>query len=312
VTRAALILGALLSACGDRPPDPRPTTASPAPAAPVPRPLVAANTADPPPATPPVPELPAERDGMRLVPAGSFVMGSDDAGEPDERPAHRAEVAAFYLDVTEVTNERWQEAVAAGIVKPPFPDSADKNGFGPDRRFRGPRQPVSSISWFDARAYCGWRKKRLPTEAEFERAARGSDGRVYPWGNDEPTPERARYAGSVTVDVGTLPAGAGPYRHLDLSGNVWEWIEDVYDPFAYTRGAAAAATCDDTLAAFDELRRTHREGFTGTNPIPTECERVLRGGAFNYPASGLRASNRVHHPPRYRLVMSGVRCAQDP
>jgi len=251
---------------------------------------------------------------MILVPAGPFTMGADEGGEHDERPAHTVTLPAFYLDETEVTNEAYGHCVAAGVCAPPSPKNADVNGIGPDKRFRRPKQPVSSISWESARAYCASVDKRLPREAELEKAARGTDGRRYPWGDAPPSPERAVFASSVTEDVGTHPAGIGPYGHHDLAGNVWEWSEDVYDPFAYRREGAAegkVGTCKDSIAAFAELRRKHLEGFTGSNPIPTECERVLRGGAFNYHAMGLRSTNRVHHPPRYRMVMSGVRCARD-
>jgi serine/threonine-protein kinase len=153
----------------------------------------------------------------------------------------------------------------------------------------------------------------LPTEAEFERAARDDDGRTYPWGNEAPTKDRAVYGAGVTSDVGSKPDGAGPYGHLDLAGNVWEWIDDFYDPYAYKRDGAAQGrpgSCDEILVTLSQLRRDHMQGFTGTNPIPTECEHVLRGGAFNYHAKGLRSSNRVHHPGRFHLVMSGVRCAK--
>jgi formylglycine-generating enzyme required for sulfatase activity len=252
---------------------------------------------------------------MLLVPAGPFMMGAQAGGERDEHPEHPVTLAAFYLDETEVTNEAYAKAVAAGICVAPYGPSAKANGYGPDRHFRGPRQPVSSISWDNAKAYCEWVGKRLPTEAEWEKAAGGTDGRRYAWGNDEPTKAHAHFGASVTVEVGSHPAGAGPYGHLDLAGNVWEWVSDVYDPFAYRRDGAPegrGGTCDQSLQAFDELRRTKQAGFTGSNPIPTACERVLRGGAFNYHAQGLRVTNRVHHPGRYRLVMSGFRCALSP
>ena len=95
---------------------------------------------------------------------------------------------------------------------------------------------------------------------------------------------------------------------------MWEWIADFYDPYAYRRPGASrgeSGTCEQTLEVFAELRQKKMQGFTGTNPIPTECEHVLRGGAFNYNARGLRSSNRVHHPGRFRLIMSGFRCAMD-
>jgi formylglycine-generating enzyme required for sulfatase activity len=278
--------------------------------------LPAADSVPPPSAEPasapaPLPEV----EGMALVPQGPFTMGAEQGGEPDERPAHQITLPPFYLDLTEVTNEAYGRCVAATACPPPDPRSADKNHFGPDARFRGPRQPVSSISWESARGYCAWLGKRLPTEAEWEKAARSSDGRRFPWGNEPPTPERAVFNAAVTADVGTHPRGDGPYGHHDMAGNVWEWVEDVYDPYAYTRPGAAegkGSTCQEALEAFADIRSHHgKRGFTGANPLPTECERVLRGGAFNYLSGGLRSTNRVHHPPRYHLVMSGFRCAKD-
>lgn len=268
------------------PPSPTRRTAAPRASIAIPEPTHSAAAPAAPAALPsaPAPSLAKRADGMLLVPAGPFVMGADEGGEPDERPAHTVTLAAFYLDETEVTNEAYQEAVDAGVAVAPHPASAKANGYGPDRRFRGPKQPVSSISWDNAKAYCEWRRKRLPTEAEWEKAARGTDARRYVWGSAEPTAQHARFASNVTADVGSHPDGAGPYGHLDLAGNVWEWVDDVYDPFAYRRDTAAAGKggdCAASLAAFDELRRTRQEGFTGENPIPTECERVLRGGAFN-------------------------------
>lgn len=253
-------------------------------------------------------------DGMARVPAGPFTMGADEGGEPDEHPAHTVTLGAFYLDLTEVTNEAYHGCVARGLCPPPDPKSAASNRFGPDSRFRGPRQPASSVGWDSARAYCAWVNKRLPTEAEWEKAARGPDARRYPWGNQDPTPDRGVFSASVTGDVAAHPHGAGPYGHLDLAGNVWEWVEDIYDPYAYQRAGAAegkGGSCEEALSALAELRSQGKRGFTGSNPIPTECEHVLRGGAFNYSAPGLRSSNRVHHPGRFHLVMSGFRCARD-
>ncbi len=253
-------------------------------------------------------------EGMALVPAGPFTMGADEGGEPDEHPAHTVTLPAFYLDLTEVTNEAYHACILEGLCPPPDPKNAAANRFGPDARFRGPRQPASSLGWDSARAYCAWVKKRLPTEAEWEKAARGPDARKYPWGNEEPSASRGVFGGAVTGEVGAHPTGAGPYGHLDLAGNVWEWVEDIYDPYAYQRAGAAAGkggTCEEALSALAELRSLGKRGFTGSNPIPTECEHVLRGGAFNYSAPGLRSSNRVHHPGRFHLVMSGFRCARD-
>lgn len=280
--------------------------ASSGPAMPAPPPASASASASAsPPAAPP---------GMLLVPEGTTVVGQDEQGELDERPAHKVTLPAFWLDETEVTNEAYQRCVEARVCQPPDPKSARANKLGDDKQFRRPRQPVSSISHDDARAYCQHVGKRLPTEAEWERAARGDDGRTYPWGEAFPTKAHAVFGEGTTADVGSRPAGKGPFGHLDLAGNVWEWVEDHYDPYAYRRAGAAEGkpgTCDEIMATLAELKRGKMQGFTGSNPIPDECERVLRGGAFNYHAKGLRASNRVHHPGRFHLVMSGFRCAMN-
>src|SRR5262249_18333342 len=142
-------------------------------------------SASAPPAAPPEPDAaapPGPPEGMALVPAGPFTMGADTGGELDEHPAHTVDVPAFYLDLTEVTNAAWGVCVAAGACPPHDAGSAARNGVGSDARFRGPLQPVSAISWDSARAYCMRLGKRLPTEAEWEKAARGTDARRYPWG----------------------------------------------------------------------------------------------------------------------------------
>jgi formylglycine-generating enzyme required for sulfatase activity len=261
---------------------------------------------------------PATEDEMPLVPAGPFTMGSSDEGEQDERPAHTVTVAAFCMDRTEVTNEAYAECVSAKRCRPWDDKIATRNHAGPESAFRGPKQPVVGVSWFDARDYCAFRGKRLPREAEWEKAARGTDGRKFPWGGAKPSAEHGvfgrAFGRDATEPVGQHPAGRGPYGHDDLAGNVWEWVDDIYDPYAYRRATAPEGKpgdCPAILRTQDELRRDGKQGFTGTNPIPSECERVLRGGAFNYWADGLRSANRVHHGASFRLVMSGFRCAKD-
>jgi formylglycine-generating enzyme required for sulfatase activity len=248
--------------------------------------------------------------GMLLVPGGTFTMGSDTGGEGDEKPAHPVTLAPFWLDQTEVTQAAWDACVEAKACPPP--DNAILMSFG--GLFKGPNKPVIGVSWFAARDYCVWKGKRLPREAEYERAVRGEDGRRYPWGAEPPTHERTVFSANATEDVGTHPTGRGPYGHDDLAGNVWEWIEDDYDPFAYTRPGAPQGrpgTCDEIVAAQNKLRAENKQGFTGSNPIPTECEKSIRGGAYNYPAGGLRSTNRIHHPPSFKLRMTGARCAKD-
>lgn len=256
---------------------------------------------------------------MLKVPGGTFTMGADGVGERDEQPAHAVSVASFWLDRTEVTNARYLECVKAGKCAPFRDDVARRFGAGPEAGFRGDAQPVVGVSHADARSYCEFRGKRLPTEAEWERAARGDDQRTFAWGNTQPTPELACYGrkpgakGATTSPVGSHPAGAGPYGHLDLTGNVWEWTSDLYDPIAYRRPSAAQGvpgTCAEVLETQNWLRKSKQQGFTGHNPIPVVCERVLRGGAFNYDAAGLRASNRVHHPETWRMLVAGFRCAK--
>jgi formylglycine-generating enzyme required for sulfatase activity len=245
---------------------------------------------------------------MLLVPAGSFVMGTDSGGQEDEHPAHTVTLAAFFLDKTEVDNAEWDACVAASACRPKSTSVRTEHA-----DFNGSNQPVTGISWEDARAYCAWGGKRLPREAEFEKAARDSDGRRYAWGNDPPTHDKTVFASGKPEDVGTHAAGRGPFGHDDLAGNVWEWQEDEYDPYAYRRATApegTPGTCPEIMAAMDELRRDHKQGFTGSNPIPEECEHSIRGGAYNYDADGLRATNRVHHPGRYRIPMLGLRCAK--
>lgn len=311
--------------CGGPTPRESAPTASPSEAAP-PQPTTSAA-----PATPPLeagaPDTPdagidaaphaddagapaAEPEGMKRVPGGTFTMGADKGGEGDERPAHEVTLRPFFLDVTEVTQSAYEACVTAGKCR--AASEAMVNAYG--GLFKGPKKPIVGVSWFDARDYCAWAGKRLPREAEFERAVRGDDSRRYPWGNDAPTREHTVFSTSAPEEVGTHPKGRGPYGHDDLAGNVWEWMEDLYDPYAYRRSGAPKGepgTCEEITAAQNELRQKGMQGFTGTNPIPNECERSIRGGAYNYPADGLRSTNRVHHPGTFRLKMTGFRCAKD-
>jgi formylglycine-generating enzyme required for sulfatase activity len=307
--RAILVLGCLaLASCGKPEISPAPATSAPAPSlAPSELPSASAPSPSSSSSSSPAP-APAPSD-MLLVPGGPFTMGTDSGGEEDEHPAHTVTLAPFFLDKTEVSNSAWTECVAAKACRPKSDAVRTKH---PD--FDGPNQPVSGISWDDATAYCAWKDKRLPREAEFEKAARDTDDRRYTWGNDEPTHDRAVFSAARTEDVGTHPTGRGPYGHDDLAGNVWEWQQDEYDPYAYRRAGAPdgrPGACAEIMAAQDELRHLGKQGFTGTNPIPDECEHSIRGGAYNYDAHGLRATNRVHHPGRYRIPMLGLRCARD-
>jgi formylglycine-generating enzyme required for sulfatase activity len=239
------------------------------------------------------------------IPEGTFVMGSDRGGEADERPSHRVTLPAFRMDRTEVSRNQYNRCVSAQVCTAP-------RDVGP--RFRGGEQPVVGVSWTQAQRYCSWTRGRLPTEREWEKAARGSDGRMFPWGNEIPDENRAVFGRPQNTGapdaVGTRNAGRSPYGVLDMAGNVWEWTSTPYDPLAY-RNPEREVTCDTAIASLNTLRNTRTQGFTGSNPLPTTCERVLRGGAWNYGSAGLRVTNRVHHPPGFQISVAGFRCADD-
>ncbi len=170
-----------------------------------------------------------ETDGTVLlyVPGGEYTLGAKDITD-NERPVHRVVLSPFWIAKYPVTNEQYGRFLAAN---PGTPEPA----YWADKQFNQPEQPVVGVSWEEAQAYCRWAGLRLPSEAQWEAAARGPDGRRYPWGNDEPTPEHANFGSREgrTTPVGSYPKGAGPFGALDQAGNVWEWCEDVWDAAAY-------------------------------------------------------------------------------
>lgn len=181
---------------------------------------------------------------MVQIPAGPFFMGSND-GPEDERPEHRVDLGAFAIDRTPVTNRQFAEFLNARGPRGPKGerwydfDDADARIHQRDRKWVADSgygdHPVVEASWYGALAYCEWADKRLPTEAEWEKAARGTDKRKFPWGHLAPDRSRAQFnAGwNETVAVGSFPAGAGPYGVLDLAGNAWEWVSSAYLPYPY-------------------------------------------------------------------------------
>lgn len=169
------------------------------------------------------------KDGgtMVLVPGGAFVMGSGE-GRDDETPPRTINVAPFYIDKLEVTNAQYLRFVTETGTKPPL------NWGGPKPAEKAMQLPVTDVSWFDAMRYAAWAGKRLPTETEWEKAARGKDGRRFPWGNEDNPAARNINDASGIQPVGSRLAGASPYGCLDMSGNAWEWVADWYDAYPGT------------------------------------------------------------------------------
>jgi formylglycine-generating enzyme required for sulfatase activity len=224
--------------------------------------------------------------GMASVPAGTFTMGCTDPAPfvcpADELPTHPVTISAFSLGITGVTQASYKACMDAGACAAPS-DLFDPAGHAD--------HPVSNVPWSAAVAYCAWRGQRLPTEAEREYAARGTDGRLYPWGNDPPDCTRANSTGcndGGTQPVATHPAGIGPFGHLDLAGNLWEWTADWYDPNYYSVSPS-------------------------TNPMgpassPTG-ERAKRGGSWHDDRT--RSADRWHHPMDMTGANDiGFRCAK--
>ena len=196
--------------------------------------------------------------GMRFlyVPGGRFQMGAEGL-QKESRPVHSVEVSPFWLGETPVTNRQYAAFLGA--------TGRDEPKFFRHERYAAPEQPVVAVSWRDAAAFCQWLAERhratfrLPTEAEWEFAARGQDGRAYPWGEEEPSPRLACYGRDYRTGgpdaVGTHPEGRGPFGHLDLAGSVWEHCLDPWAPRAYARGPVR-----DPLARGDKGVRTIRGG----------------------------------------------------
>ena len=178
--------------------------------------------------------LNSPKDGMVLiyVSAGNFLMGSADAdpnANTDEQPQHAVYLDAFWIDQTDVTNAMYAKCVQSGSCQQPSENSSySRSSYYGNSEFDN--YPVIWVSWHDATTYCKWAGRRLPTEAEWEKAARGTDGRIYPWGNGAPNSNLLNYNNNVgdTTEVGSFVNGASPYGVLDMAGNVEQWVNDLY------------------------------------------------------------------------------------
>jgi len=224
---------------------------------------------------------------MALVPAGEFTMGSS-TGDPDEQPVHQVYLDAFYMDKHQLSVGEYAKFLeTTSHVAPPDWEIMSKS--------MHQKRPVINVDWADADAYCRWAGKRLPTEAEWEKAARGTDGRIYPWGNELPTQFHANMKKEVwnnhvvLTPVGLFEGGKSPYGIYDMAGNVWEWVSDWYAPNYYRSSS---------------LR----------NPIgpPLGDYKVVRGGSWGSGPKDLRSADRETHLPSFQGFGTGFRCAKTP
>lgn len=215
------------------------------------------------------------------IPAGWFLMG-ENSGRKSNQPQRRVYLDAFEIHVTEVTRQDFAEFIATtGFIAP---------GWNPDMQKGSKILPVVGVLWEDAEDYCRWLGMRLPTEAEWEKAARGDDGRIYPWGDvwDDQKANTLEGGFGELLPVGSFPEGSSPYGLLDMTGNAAEWIADYFDPTYYTYAPAHNPPGPDLI-----------------------MDRVLRGGSFAGPAEFGRTYFRdsSHSDrPNYRV---GFRCAKD-
>lgn len=240
------------------------------------------------------PETPVD---MVVVPEGDFIMGSN-AGDSSRRPQRRVYLDGFFIDKHETTVAAYKACVDAGVCTIPSTigfcggENIKYNNWGKSERSQ---HPVNCVDWYQAKTFCEWTGKRLPTEAEWEKAARGTDGRTYPWGKQRPNCNHAVMyddrkgngcGKNQTWPVGSRNHGASPYGALDMVGNVWEWTADWYDRHYYA----------------DAPNRNPRGPSLGS-------KRVVRGGGFSNLAN-FEAFHRSLDPPTSAIVSSGFRCAR--
>jgi formylglycine-generating enzyme required for sulfatase activity len=240
------------------------------------------------------------KDGapMVFIPEGSFPMGvphGDRDGGRDEYPRHDVFVNDFYIDKFELTNGRYLEFVKATNHRiPQNPKNATRNLWQGDTITESLiDRPVINVDWADANAYCQWAGKRLPTEAEWEKAAKGTADRRFPWGNVEPTNKHLNFnqqwIGEKTLmPVGSYELGRSPFGVYDMAGNVWEWVNDWYDAKYY--------------------EKTPTKNPTG--PV-SGTKRVLRGSGWENETPTVRIFTRVEGDPTNRNESTGFRCAMD-
>lgn len=234
-------------------------------------------------------------DGMTLlyVPSGDFLMGStydDVMGAVDERPQHIVTLDAYWIDQTEVTNAMYAKCVAAGVCREPLDKSSyTRTSYYGNSEFEN--YPVIYVDWNMANVYCGWAGRRLPSEAEWEKAARGLSGSMYPWGNDTPNANLLNYKMNIgdTTQVGIYLAGQSMYGAFDMAGNVWEWVNDWHSETYYPNSPIS-------------------------NPFGPEQgqDRVLRGGSWLNNGYDIRTTNRNEKASTDSFNVLGFRCSLTP
>jgi iron(II)-dependent oxidoreductase len=232
-------------------------------------------------------------NGIILVPAGAFWMGRD-GGAPDEAPAHRVFVRDFWIERHKVTNAEFTAFLdARGITTIHGERRFDVDDADARIRRVGGRwladpgyedHPAVEVSWFGARDYCAWKGRRLPTEAEWEKAARGEDRRPYPWGWDPPTPQRAIFGRpfNATAPTAGRPDGRSPYGVEDMLGNLREWTATALRPYPYRNRN------DDGHDPFAGREREVRGGRADAEPVRV----VLRGASHDDPPEAFSVTRR--------------------
>ena len=221
---------------------------------------------------------------MLFVPAGTFIMGSE-RDNNNEKPAHEVTLDAFWIDRQEVTNALYRLCVDEGSCQP--------SRFTNDAVYNGQDYPVVGVSWSEAEDYCEWADARLPTEAEWEYAARGPEGNKYPWGNEAPNCDLAQFSdcNGRTILAGSLPRGASWAGALDMAGNVSEWVNDWYDDNYYASSPARSPQGPEP-----------ENGFL----------KIMRGGSWATAEGHLRGSHRTNRRPDSSNNSIGFRCVAVP
>jgi gamma-glutamyl hercynylcysteine S-oxide synthase len=244
-----------------------------------------------------------ELDSTVLIPAGKFLMGSDlKNADAASHPQHIVYLKAFRIDKYLVTNAQYARFIAATGHRPP---SDWKNGKVQQGVLL---HPVTLVNWYDATAYAKWAGKRLPTEAEWEKAARGTDGRRWPWGNEmDPARLNTYYNVGSATNVTAYANGASPYGVFDMAGNVDEWVEDDFLPY---KGTDAPADVFQGKVA--RVLNAQDQAMKLSDMVPVNRQyKVLRGGSWKGDPFSTASYHRDYSWPNYASDFYGFRCASD-